>query len=237
MKAIRPLFRCKGRSPISSKNKVPFLAAKEGTLFLDEIGDLPLHLQPKMLRAIEYQEVKPVGSDKILKTNVRIIAATHQDLKKKVEKGEFREDLYYRLNVIQITLPSLRDRIEDIEKFIQHFCLRYGVQLSPEALILFCKHPWPGNIRELKNTIARAKALFINEVIDKKRAHLVLDQGQISSAEEIHTLSDMEKTMILKLLKKYRGHQRKVAKELAIPPSTLHDRLKKYSINAGAFKR
>ena len=220
-----------------SDRKGAFLTAKGGTLFLDEIGDLPLGLQPKLLRAIEYQEVKPVGSDQTLKTNIRIIAATHQDLKKKVEKKEFREDLYYRLNVIKIVLPALTERPEDIEKFIQHFSLKCGVNLSPKALAVFCAYSWPGNIRELKNTIARAKALFINEVIDEEKASLVLDQGEETDSKEIpSTLGDMEKTMIINLLKKHGGHQKKVALDMAIPPSTLHDRLKKYSIKPKDFK-
>ena len=220
-----------------ASRKGAFLVAKEGTLFLDEIGDLPLSLQPKLLRAIEYQEVKPVGSDQTLKTNTRIIAATHQDLKKKVQNKEFREDLYYRLNVIRITLPSLRERSEDMESFINHFASRQGLVLSSEAVSVFRSYPWPGNIRELKNTIVRAKALFINEVIDKEKANLVLDHGEeVQDEEVVSTLSLMEKSMILKTLKKHKGHQKNVASELDIPPSTLHDKLKKYSIRPREFK-
>ena len=116
-----------------------------------------------------------------------------------MQNKEFREDLYYRLNVIRITLPSLRERSEDMESFINHFASRQGLVLSSEAVSVFRSYPWPGNIRELKNTIVRAKALFINEVIDKEKANLVLDHGEeVQDEEVVSTLSLMEKSMILK---------------------------------------
>lgn len=223
-----------------SSRKGAFLAAKGGTLFLDEIGDLPLSLQPKLLRAIEYQEVKPVGSDQTLKTDVRIIAATHQNLKQKITEKEFREDLYYRLNVIKMTLPALKERPEDIELFINHFASRHGVVLSSKAISVFCSYSWPGNIRELKNTMARAKALFVSDIIDDKKASLVLDQGEELKNNEEETgsvtLNEVEKAMITKLLRKHRGHQKNVATEMGIPASTLHDKLKKHSIKPKNFK-
>lgn len=218
-----------------------FLSANGGTLFLDEVGELPLTLQPKLLRAIEYQEIKPVGSDKTFKTDVRIVAATHQDLTEKIQKKQFREDLYYRLNVISIKIPNLRDRMEDFDNFLEMFSVKYGVSFSKTAIEYFKKYPWPGNIRELKNTVARAKALFTTQVIDRERAKLLLDNGEDimkkdQSTQEPLTLKEIERNVIINLLKKYDGHQSKVAKELDIPRSSLSDRLGKLRINPKMFK-
>ena len=114
--------------------KGAFLAADQGTLFMDEIGDLPLQLQPKFLRAIEYKEIKPVGSDVSFKTDVRLVSATHQNLKTKIENSEFRKDLYFRLNVVTLSVPSLCERMEDFESLFSYFCLIYGVTFSKESL-------------------------------------------------------------------------------------------------------
>ena len=146
--------------------KGAFVAARGGSLFLDEIGDLPLPLQPKLLRAIEYQEVKPVGSDHITKTDVRIIAATHQDLKQKVRHQGFRQDLYFRLHVLPFELPALKDRMEDFEDLLDLFSREYGVCFSESATEFLKRYSWPGNIRELKNTVARATALFAKTRIE-----------------------------------------------------------------------
>lgn len=218
-----------------------FLSADGGTLFLDEVGELPLTLQPKLLRAIEYQEIKPVGSDKTLKTDVRIIAATHQDLAEKVQKNQFREDLYYRLNVISIKIPNLRDRMEDFDSFLEIFSMEYGVSFAKSAIEYFKKYPWPGNIRELKNTVARAKALFVSHVVDREKAKLLLDNGESLTQKpqpetDTLTLKEIERNVIVKLLKKYNGHQSKVADELRIPKSSLNDRLGKLHINPKVFK-
>jgi DNA-binding NtrC family response regulator len=137
-----------------------FEAARGGTLFLDEIGDLPYSLQAKLLRALENQEIRPVGSDKTIKTDVRIVAATHQNLSEKIFKNSFRADLYYRLNVIQLPVPSLTQRPEDIEGLIFEFARNYRVRFSISAIQALRAHPWPGNIRELKNLVARASVLF-----------------------------------------------------------------------------
>lgn len=218
-----------------------FLSANGGTLFLDEVGELPLALQPKLLRAIEYQEVKPVGSDKTFKTDVRIIAATHQDLTEKIQKKQFREDLYYRLNVISIKIPNLRDRMEDFDNFLEMFSVKYGVTFSKTAIEYFKGYLWPGNIRELKNTVARAKALFTAQVIDGEKAKLLLDNGEnimqkTSSTQEPLTLKEIERNAIINLLKKHDGHQTRVAEELDIPRSSLSDRLGKLRINPKLFK-
>ena len=215
--------------------KGAFLAADHGSLFLDEIGDLPLKLQPKFLRAIEYQEIKPVGSDTTLKTNVRIISATHQDLKNKSEQEEFRKDLYYRLNVVTISIPALKDRMEDFETLLHSFTLKEGVTFSTKAINILKNYHWPGNIRELKNTVFRAKALFTNEIIDEEKVSFILDQGE-KEQKTLVTLKGLEKTAITTSLKRFKGNQSKVASSLDIPRSTLYDRIQEHGINVKQFK-
>ncbi|MGI9548935.1 MAG: sigma 54-interacting transcriptional regulator [Bdellovibrionales bacterium] len=216
--------------------KGAFLAASKGTLFLDEIGDLPLKLQPKFLRAIEYQEIKPVGSDLTLKTDVRIISATHQNLKSKAEENEFRKDLYYRLNVISIPIPALKDRMEDFESLLNSFTLKEGVTFSTKAIEILKSYHWPGNIRELKNMVARSKALFTNETIDSEKVSFLLDQGE-KEESSFTTLKGLEKTAITNSLKRFKGNQSKVANALDIPRSTLHNRIQEHEINVNKFKR
>lgn len=214
-----------------------FLTASGGTLFMDEIGDLPLKLQPKILRAIEYKEVKPVGSDLPLKTDVRIISATHQDLKSKAEENEFRRDLYFRLNVLTVTIPALRERMEDFDQLFQYFCLIYGTSFAPQAVNVLKKYHWPGNIRELKNTIERAKALFPNEILDKEKTLNILDKmGEENKAQGL-PLWELEKNSIVKTLKIYKGHQKKTADSLGIPRSSLHDKIRAYQIDMSQFKK
>ena len=158
-----------------TNRKGAFLAATGGSLFLDEIGDLPINLQPKLLRAIEYQEIKPVGSDETIKTNVRVIAATHQNLPLKIVQNTFRSDLYFRLNVLSLKPPALKDRMEDFEELLGFFCSKYQTGFSAEAIHTLKNHHWPGNIRELKNTIARAKALYPEKSIDTEQVLQLLD--------------------------------------------------------------
>ena len=221
-----------------------FLSANGGTLFLDEVGELPLALQPKLLRAIEYHEVKPVGSDRTFKTDVRIISATHQNLMEKTKKNQFREDLYYRLNVISLKIPNLKDRMEDFVGFLEMFSMEYGVCFSNSAVQYLKKYPWPGNIRELRNTVARAKALFREKVIDREKTKLLLDEREDIKKPsaawmrfgKARTLKEIEKRVIINLMEKYDGHQSKVADELGIPRSSLSDRLGKHRIDPRSFK-
>ena len=190
----------------SCNRKGAFMASSGGTLFLDEIGDLPLSLQPKLLRAIEYQEIKPVGADEPVKTDARIIAATHQNLKEKVEKGTFRRDLYYRLNVVSFTVPPLRDRMEDFEPLLKSFLSDYGVTFSNEAIKVFKSYSWQGNIRELKNTVARAGALFSGEVIDRQKALMVIDRANpLEENEGRISFKAFERRVLKGLMRKYRG--------------------------------
>ena len=158
----------------AGSRKGAFAAASGGSLFLDEIGDLPLNLQPKLLRAIEYQEIKPVGSDYTTKTDVRIIAATHQNLHQKTVEKTFRTDLFFRLNILTLNPPALKDRMEDFDDLLQFFCAEYSTGFSKEAKELLKTHNWPGNIRELKNAVARARALYPGNAIDTNKISSLL---------------------------------------------------------------
>jgi two-component system response regulator HydG len=149
-----------------------FEAANGGTIFLDEIGDIPLSTQVRLLRVLQEGEIKRVGSADAVRVDVRVIAATHRDLPKLVKTGRFREDLYYRLNVINIPLPSLRERVEDVPLLAYHFLRRYSDRLgkrvktlTPEAVELLCSYRWPGNVRELENAVERAVVLCRGEVV------------------------------------------------------------------------
>ncbi|HEY6489215.1 MAG: sigma-54 dependent transcriptional regulator [Terracidiphilus sp.] len=150
-------------------------AAHGGTLFLDEIGDMPLSLQSKILRFLEQGEVQRIGGNENLKVDVRVIAATNADLKKRIDQGQFREDLFYRLNVFPIKLPPLRDRMSDIEELAIAFVARFhnGVSLSRDALHVLAQHSWPGNVRELRNAIERATILVGTET-EIRPEHIIL---------------------------------------------------------------
>lgn len=228
--------------------KGAFEAARGGTLFLDEIGDLSYSLQAKLLRALENNEIRPVGADFNVKTDVRIIAATHQNLNEKIQLGQFRLDLYYRLNVITVTPPALSERLEDFEEIFYKFARSYRTRFSFGAIEKMKRHSWPGNIRELKNTVARASALFPKEEIRESHIPMILDslstklEGSNSTALQETTgttsvIKDLERQLIIKRLLANNGNQRKTASDLGIPKSTLHDRLKTYQIDPRSFMR
>ena len=219
-----------------NNRKGAFLTADKGTLFMDEIGDLPLSLQPKLLRAIEYKEIKAIGSDLPIRADVRIVSATHQDLAEKAKENSFRKDLFFRLNVVTVKVPSLADRMEDFEPLFQYFCLMYGVTFSSQALKLFKSYHWPGNIRELKNTIERAKALFPSETLDKEKAQSILERLENKYQNMKEPLWLLEKNSIIQALKTYRGNQAKASKLLDIPRSSLHDKIKHYKIHVANYK-
>ncbi|MCY4320785.1 MAG: sigma 54-interacting transcriptional regulator [Bdellovibrionaceae bacterium] len=220
-----------------NNRKGAFLTANKGTLFMDEIGDLPISLQPKLLRAIEYKEIKSIGSDLPVQSDVRIISATHQDLNSKIQNNNFRKDLFFRLNVVTIKIPSLSERMEDFEQLFHYFCLQYGVTASSTALKLFKSYHWPGNIRELKNTIERAKALFPSEFLDKEKALSILERLEDEYQKEKKPLWLLEKKSIIQALKTYKGNQTKVSQFLEIPRSSLHDKIKHYQIDVGFYKK
>lgn len=224
--------------------KGAFEAARGGTLFLDEIGDLPLSLQPKLLRALENSEIRPVGSDKSIQTNVRIIAATHKNLKQKVIKKEFREDLFHRLNICRVTPPPLIERMEDFEGLLYQFAKEQKVGFSFRAIEKLKNHQWPGNIRELKNVIIRAAAYFPGKRIQEEDLSQLLETEVDETTDlinlkesELPPLKEFERNLILSQLQKHFGNQRRVAEELKIPKSTLHDKIKNYNINPVLFKK
>lgn len=229
--------------------KGAFETARNGTLFLDEIGDLPYTLQAKLLRALENNEIRPVGSDRAIKTNVRIIAATHQNLYQKIRDGSFRADLFYRLNVITIDVPSLTERIEDFETLLYQFARKMKVRFTHGAIAELKKHDWPGNIRELKNVVARTSALFPKEYITEKYVDLILNKKErlahpptgISytnpdSAIQLSVIKEIEKQMIIKRLAANQGNQKRTAVDLGMPKSTLHDRIRNYNIRINEFR-
>ncbi len=221
--------------------KGAFETARGGTLFLDEIGDLPYGLQAKLLRALENNEIRAVGSDKVMKTDVRIIAATHQNLHQKIADKTFRADLFYRLNVITLITPALSERMEDFEDIFYALCKEARVRFSFQAVQTLKRHRWPGNIRELKNVVSRAAALYPGKTIDDELAQSLIDTMPLQSPEipetppilngKTNLIKEMEKQMILTRLLANRGNQRRTANDLGMPKSTLHDRLKTYKID------
>lgn len=221
--------------------KGAFEAARGGTLFLDEVGDLPISLQPKLLRALENREIRPVGSDKNIDTNVRIVAATHKNLQAQVVKGLFRADLFYRLHVIKLIIPPLSERMEDFETLLYSFAREMRVRFSIEAIEELKQHTWPGNIRELRNVVARASAFYPGEYINSRQISLLLDsipKVDVLQNPQLPTkvqgrssLKEFEKEMIIQKLIENKGNQRVTAAQLGIPKSTLHDKVKSYGIN------
>jgi len=164
-----------------------FAAAKGGTLFLDEIGDLSPNLQPKLLRALENQEIRPVGSDKNVKTNVRIVAATHKNLVRQIQQGQFREDLFHRLNICRLSPPSLIERMEDFEDILYSIAKKVKVSFSFGAVEKLKDHDWNGNIRELKNTILRASAYYPGQRIGEQELPSIIDTPEGAESFCMHS--------------------------------------------------
>lgn len=224
-----------------SDRKGAFESARGGTLFLDEIGDLPYNLQAKLLRALENHEIRPVGADRVVKTDVRIIAATHQNLQFKILSKSFRSDLYYRLNVITLQTPSLLERMEDFEDILFKMARDHRVKFSFAAIQKLKTYRWPGNIRELKNVVSRAAAFYSSSTINENNIQelILTDYTSVglpfpienASFGKTNVIKEVEKQMIINRLILNRGNQRKTAKDLGMPKSTLHDRLKTYKID------
>lgn len=217
-----------------------FRTAHRGTLFLDEIGDLPLNLQPKLLRALENSEIRPVGSDQNIHVDVRIIAATHQDLAQLVQAGKFREDLYFRLHVLRLKVPALNERMEDFDDLFYFFAKHYRVRFSFNAIAKLKLHHWKGNIRELRNLVARAKAYFGARTVEEfDVADLI---GEIPKVEfaptlgKLNHLKEAEVNLIIQSLILNKGNQRKSAEDLGMAKSTLHDRIRQYGIDVKSLK-
>jgi transcriptional regulator with PAS, ATPase and Fis domain len=220
-----------------------FEIAHKGTIFLDEIGEIPLHLQAKLLGAIQDKSFDRVGGVKTIKVDIRIIAATNQDLQSAVQAGKFRSDLFYRLNVVPIYIPPLRERIGDLIPLVDYFRKRFTAKyhkkidnISPEIMATFSHYRWPGNIRELENVLERM-------VLMSETDTLTLDQlpaeirGTVSTVEaptlkeRVDTISQMtEKQMIIDALNKTNQNRTKAAKLLGISRRTLQNKIKEYGL-------
>ena len=220
-----------------------FEEAHKGTIFLDEIGEMPIDLQAKLLRVIENGEFIKVGDSKVTKVDVRIIAATNRDLIKEIELGHFREDLYYRLSIFRILLPSLRERVADIEalaeSFLKTFCLKTNKKIagiSKEFIQLLKLHNWPGNIRELKNVMERSVILENSNVLTTESLPYELQQlnpephEQITKTLSAFSLASAEKLHIQKVFNYTSGNKTETARLLNIALTTLYRKLEEYKI-------
>jgi formate hydrogenlyase transcriptional activator len=213
-----------------------FEAANKGTLFLDEVGDIPAELQPKLLRVLQEHEFERLGSTQTIHTDVRLISATHQNLRKMVAEGRFRSDLYYRLNVFPITMPSLRERREDVPLLIRHFVNFFAQRMKkqievipPEVIDTLAGHTWPGNIRELENCIERAVILTQGPVL-RAPIHELLQSDDEPDTEPI-TLKDAERAHIAKILRECNGVIGTAAVRLGLPRSTLFYKMRRLGIS------
>ncbi|MEW6445383.1 MAG: sigma-54 interaction domain-containing protein [Pseudomonadota bacterium] len=221
-------------------------SAHGGTLFLDEVGELPLSVQAKLLRFLESGECMPVGDSRVVKVDVRVIAATHQDLAGLVREGRFREDLYYRLQVVPLELPALRERSGDIDmlinRFLLHFAGEHGVpmpQLAQDARAALRRHDWPGNVRELRNLCERLVVLFSGRVVESGNLpREILHAGVRSASSQVGfqlpdegvDLEWLESEMIRQALERERGNKSRAARLLGITRDTLLYRLKKFAL-------
>jgi len=227
------------------KRKGRFVRANRGTLFLDEVGEMPITIQPKLLRAIQEGEINPLGSDKIVKVDVRIIAATNRNLEEEINRGNFREDLYYRLNVVNLHIPPLRDRTEDIPILAEHFLHIYVPKnkkdikgISAQAMDLLLKYRWPGNVRELENAIEHAVVLCSGNYITerelplriKKQKEQIDNKIEHQSSFMDNSLEELEKKAIIAALEKTKGNKSKAARLLKITRRTLYLKMQKYGL-------
>jgi DNA-binding NtrC family response regulator len=238
--------------------KGAFEVANKGTIFFDEVGTIGPETQAKLLRVIQEKEFTPLGSNDVIKVDVRILAATNADLRKMVEEKKFREDLYYRLNVININLPPLRDRREDIPLLIQHFLDKFSrenekfldssnrtvLRFEPEAVQLLLDHTWPGNVRELENVVERAVVLASTPVIPLDvLPDYLLHAGGIrlrrsengalpTDASLFEIVADFERRTIIEALERFNWSQTEAAEALHVPLSTLNQKIKRLNIDA-----
>ena len=212
-------------------------AAGSGTLFLDEIGDLPVDLQAKLLRALQEKEIKPVGSTDRIPIATRIIAATNRDLEAAVRQGSFRQDLFFRLNVVQIKMPPLRERKNDMPFLVNSFLERYAESsghvrtISEDAMARLMAYDWPGNVRELENAIERAIALGSGPILHVGDLPSNLQYGSVERLpqnDELHSLDDLERRAILRALRETGGDKIAAARLLGIGKTTLYRKLKQY---------
>jgi two-component system response regulator AtoC len=222
-----------------------FTEASNGTLFLDEIGEMPIGPQVKLLRVLQEQQVRPVGSTEDETVDVRVVAATTRDLAQDVKGGRFREDLFYRLNVIHLTIPPLRERREDLPRLVDHFLARTNTKLgthvksvAPDAMKLITSYPWPGNIRELENTIERSVVLCEGDVLtaeglperllqNRDAVREVLQSGELSIKKTVRII---EEELIKRALEATLGNRTNAAKKLEISHRALLYKMKEYGV-------
>jgi DNA-binding NtrC family response regulator len=225
-----------------------FQSANGGTIFLDEIGELPLEMQAKLLRVLQEKEVRPVGSNQKVKVDVRVIAATNRDLEAEYRAGTFRKDLYFRLNVVTVHLPSLRERRSDIPMLVHWFLDRYAagktIVVTNSAMKCLLQYEWPGNVRELENCIERAVALGNHRTIDVDDLPPVISSASSGSetAGEIlpptfttTDLEDIERATIQRVFEQVNGDKAMAGKMLGISRATLYRKLKRYNIGLRAM--
>jgi len=234
-----------------AEKKGLFEVADKGTFFMDEIGDISPNLQAKLLRVLQEGVIKKVGGTQDIKVDVRLIAATNRDLTKEVERGSFRRDLYYRISVVEIHLPPLRERKEDIPLLAEHFLKRFSQKVnknikgfSPSALKLLCDYDWPGNVRELEHEIERAVILSeTEEITPDDLSERIRSGGMLLKIEEIKTrslkgvLSSYEKKIIAELLTELRWNKTKVAEVLGITRQALNKKIERYDLDRRKRKR
>jgi two-component system NtrC family response regulator len=214
-----------------------FLQAHNGTLFLDEVGDLPPEIQVQLLRFLESGEIRPVGGDRVLHADVRVVCATHKPLLRLVQEGKFRQDLYYRLASVPVEIPSLRARPDDIEFLALKYAREQEKELTPEAVRRLRAYPWPGNVRELRHAVERAAGLagpFEMLVHARDLEFLRFDGLSAEQADEVlpgvQSIAEMEKVMILRALKFVGGNRTDAARVLGVARSTLFEMMKRHRI-------
>ena len=214
-----------------------FRAARGGVVFLDEIGEMPLELQPKLLRVLQQREVMPVGAEQPVSIDVQVVAATNRNLEKEVEQGRFREDLYYRLNMIELRVPSLRERIEDIPAFIDFFsrkcAARYRLPVwrpTADVLAAFCEFPWPGNVRQLEHVIEQAYVLQVEPQLPIRPTPPAAESGGLPCLD----LATLRERAIRQALAVTRGHKSRAAQLLGVHANTMTRLLKELDRPAAA---
>ncbi|QGU96705.1 AAA family ATPase [Clostridium bovifaecis] len=225
-----------------------FQLANGGTIFLDEIGEMPLHMQAKLLRVLQEREVQPIGSKTPIKIDVRVVCATHRNIEEMIEKGEFREDLYYRLNVLTLEIPPLRERKDDIselvDKFLSEFYKETGIyrRMPEECVRILKNHNWPGNVRELRNIVDKVSVNAENVDITPedfpaymlkkavKMSNIVANLENAAGLKEI--LDSVEKEVIINTLKECNHNKSEVAKKLNIPRASLYRKIEEYNLEA-----
>ncbi len=210
--------------------------AHEGTLFLDEVAEMSTAMQAKLLRALDRGEIRRLGGDRTLHVDVRVIAATNKDLSRAIASGDFRHDLYYRLGVVVIEVPPLRERVEDIPLLVEHFARQLTgpgqrpLKVNSEAMALLIRYPWPGNVRELRNVIERLSVLSAGEEVTPAEVSLHLSPASSEVEANLPSLDEIEKRHIMRVLQQTAGNRTRAARILGVDPKTLYNKLKTYNL-------